>query len=87
MIYDITSQESFNHVNDWLNEVNRYAAEGTVKILIGNKCDKPNRVVSFEKGQDYAESLGIPFLETSAKNALNIEEAFVKIATTLMELR
>lgn len=51
MVYDITNEESFNHVNDWLNEVNRYAAEGTIKILVGNKCDKPNRVVPTAKGE------------------------------------
>merc|ERR1711997_141721 len=39
LVYDITDRESFSHVNDWLNEVNRYVNESTCKILIGNKCD------------------------------------------------
>lgn len=87
MVYDITNEESFNHVNEWLNEVNRYAAEGTVKILVGNKCDKPNRVIPTEKGQAYADGLGIPFLETSAKESKNVEESFLTIANALMELK
>mmetsp|Transcript_35141 Transcript_35141/g.71640 ORF Transcript_35141/g.71640 Transcript_35141/m.71640 type:complete len:131 (+) Transcript_35141:108-500(+) len=43
MVYDVTNQESFNHVADWLTEVNRYASEGTCKLLVGNKSDRPDR--------------------------------------------
>ena len=35
-----TVMESFNHVNDWLTEVNKFAPEDTCKLLVGNKCDK-----------------------------------------------
>ena len=40
MVYDVTNMESFNHVNDWLTEVNKFAPEDTCKLLVGNKCDK-----------------------------------------------
>jgi len=43
MVYDVTSVESFDHVNDWLNEVNRYASEGTCKLLVGNKNDRQDK--------------------------------------------
>ena len=43
MVYDVTSTESFNHVSDWLTEVNRYASEGTCKLLLGNKSDRADR--------------------------------------------
>ena len=46
MVYDVTSQDSFNHVADWLTEVNRYASEGTCKLLVGNKSDREDRTVS-----------------------------------------
>jgi Ras-related protein Rab-1A len=51
MVYDVTNQESFDHVNDWLSEVNRYASEGTCKLLVGNKSDKPEKVVSSDKAR------------------------------------
>ena len=51
MVYDITNQESFNHVKDWLTEVNRYAPEGTGKLIVGNKCDKLDRLVPAQKAQ------------------------------------
>lgn len=40
MVYDVTNMESFNHVNDWLAEVNKFAPEDTCKLLVGNKSDK-----------------------------------------------
>ena len=43
MVYDVTNAESFGHVNDWLNEVNRYASESTCKLLVGNKNDMENK--------------------------------------------
>ncbi|ETV66537.1 hypothetical protein H257_16979 [Aphanomyces astaci] len=88
MVYDVTSQESFDHVNDWLNEVNRYASEGTCKLLVGNKSDMTTKkVVSFESAKAFADSLAIPFLETSAKNAQNVEEAFLTMASELITIR
>lgn len=88
MVFDTTSTESFDHVSDWLKEVNRYAAEGTAKLLVGNKCDRTaNRVVSEAQAQEFANELGIPFLETSAKSAKNVEEAFLTMAGELIRQR
>ena len=88
MVFDVTSTESFDHVNDWLKEVNRYAAEGTVKLLVGNKCDRSaDRVVSEEQAKEFAQELGIPYIETSAKSAQNVEEAFLTMAGELIRQR
>lgn len=87
MVYDVTSLESFKHVNDWLLEVNRYAAETTVKLLVGNKCDREDRIVSTEMATKYAESLNMKFLETSAKFDTNVLSTFETIASQLMAER
>ena len=87
MVYDVTNNESFEHVSDWLTEVNRYANEGTCKLLVGNKSDMEDKVVTTETAKEYADGLGIPFLETSAKNATNVEEAFLTMAGELIRLR
>ena len=45
------------------------------KLLVGNKCDLTNKkVVDYTSAKEYADQLGIPFLETSAKNATNVEQ-------------
>jgi len=88
MVYDVTSTESFHHVNDWLKEVNRYAAEGTSKLLVGNKSDRTaDKVVTAEQAKEFADELGIAFLETSAKSAKNVEEAFLTLASELIKQR
>ncbi|KAG2598426.1 hypothetical protein PVAP13_5KG366500 [Panicum virgatum] len=72
VVYDVTDQESFNNVKQWLNEIDRYASENVNKLLVGNKCDlAESRAVSYEAGKALADEIGIPFLETSAKDACN----------------
>lgn len=81
IVYDVTEMESFNNVKQWLNEIDRYANESVCKLLVGNKCDMvENKVVSTETAKAFAEELGIPFLETSAKDSINVEQAFLTMA-------
>lgn len=87
LVYDVTNPESFNHIQDWLNEVKRYANENTCMLLIGNKNDRTDKHVETAEGKKFAESLGMPFLETSAKTAENVEDAFSQMAGTLIKLR
>jgi Ras-related protein Rab-1A len=84
-VYDVSNQESFEHVQDWLQEVNRYASPGTVKLLIGNKSDRSDRVVTTEQGEAFASNLDMPFLETSAKTSENVEAAFLAMASELIK--
>ena len=39
LIYDITDKESFKNIENWLTEVEKYADENIVKMLVGNKND------------------------------------------------
>jgi len=88
MVYDVTSAESFDHVEEWLSEVDRYANENTAKLLIGNKADLiDEKQVSEETAQKFADKLGIPFLETSAKTATNVDQAFLTMAKELIKAR
>jgi Ras-related protein Rab-1A len=62
----------------------RYACENVNKLLVGNKSDlTAKRVVSTDAAKEFAESLGIEFLETSAKNAANVETAFMMMAAQI----
>ncbi|KAF9597167.1 hypothetical protein IFM89_016155 [Coptis chinensis] len=84
VVYDVTDQESFNNVKQWLNEIDRYASENVNKLLVGNKCDLTNKkVVSYETGKAFADEIGIPFMETSAKSSTNVEQAFMAMAAEI----
>ncbi|EJW85586.1 member Ras oncogene family RAB1A [Wuchereria bancrofti] len=84
VVYDITDQESFNNVKQWLQEIDRYACENVNKLLVGNKCDLIiRRAVEHSAAKEYADQLGIPFLETSAKSSTNVEQAFLTMASEI----
>jgi len=69
-----------------LQEIDRYATEGVNKLLVGNKSDMSDKkVVEYTVAKEFADSLGIPFLETSAKNASNVEQAFLTMARQIKE--
>jgi len=88
LVYDTCDRESFAHIDDWLNEVNKYVNENTCKILVGNKCDlTAERQVSTEEAKKKAEDLGIAFVETSAKDATNVDTAFQMMSHELINKR
>jgi Ras-related protein Rab-1A len=81
IVYDITDRDSFDNVKQWLNEIDRYACENVNKLLVGNKSDLDSkRQVDFDEAKAFADERGIPFLETSAKSAINVEKAFLTMA-------
>lgn len=84
VVYDVTDQESFNNVKQWLQEIDRYACDNVNKLLVGNKCDlTTKKVVDYTTAKEYADTLNIPFLETSAKNSTNVEQAFMTMAAEI----
>jgi len=81
IVYDVTDLESFENTKKWLSEIDRYANENTKKLIMGNKCDLIDRkAVEYSTAKEFADSLGIPLIEVSAKSAVNVDQAFESIA-------
>jgi len=81
LVYDVTDEKSFNNIRTWHANVEQHASDGVNKILIGNKADdEEKRNVSYDRGKALADELGIRFMETSAKQNINVEEAFFNLA-------
>ena len=80
--YDVTNGDSFVNTKRWIEEVKKNCGDDGVPIvLVGNKCDAPNRVVSTNDQKEYAKLMNLNFFETSAKENINVDE--VKILEIL----
>jgi len=86
LCYDITRRATFEHLTGWLDEVRQHSGGELVIMLVGNKCDlEERRAVTYEEGRKFAEENGLFFLETSAKTAENVDEAFLKTAQVIYD--
>lgn len=85
LVYDCTDRRTFDHLLDWLREVDRYANEDADRVIVGNKSDAPpaSRAVDTATGKFFAENLGVSFYETSAKSGSNIEGLFMNLAESI----
>lgn len=88
LVYDITRRGTFENLKKWLKELREFGSSDMVIVLVGNKCDLGNsrREVNLEDGQSLAQLENISFLETSAKENLNVEEAFLQMINKIHEI-
>eukprot|EP00262_Sarcandra_glabra_P008771 TRINITY_DN2249_c1_g1_i1.p1 TRINITY_DN2249_c1_g1~~TRINITY_DN2249_c1_g1_i1.p1 ORF type:complete len:227 (+),score=26.02 TRINITY_DN2249_c1_g1_i1:125-805(+) len=87
LVYDITKRQSFDHIPRWLEELRSHADKNIVIILIGNKTDlEDQRAVPTEDAKEFAQQEGLFFLETSALEATNVENAFSTVLTEIYNI-
>ncbi|CAF2128690.1 unnamed protein product [Rotaria magnacalcarata] len=85
IVFDLTDLESFDNIKKWLTEIERNGNEDAKKLLVGNKCDlTAKRVVDYAKAKEFADSLHIPYIETSAKDSNNVEQTFKHMIDPIM---
>ena len=77
IVFDLTKRESYEHVQKWISDINRYAKENVLKFLIGNKADLINeKKVSYEEARALASQMKATYFNVSAKRNENINEFF-----------
>ena len=77
LVYDCTNRESFKAIDEWYGQISsNIDGARVIVMLLGNKCDLPNREVSFNEGMEFARQRNFGFLEVSAKNGTNIRNSF-----------
>ena len=87
LVYDISSRESFQKVEDWLNELETYSTNhDLIKMLVGNKCDKEaDRRVTKEEGLKCARKYQMMFIEASAKTKEGVTVAFEELGEKIIQ--
>ena len=89
LLFDVTSEETFTSVSNWMKDVkdnsnktitNDANNQSDISLyLIGNKIDKPDRVITREKAEEMARSLGMKYFEVSCKINMNIPEVMARM--------
>ena len=75
LVYDCNDIDSFNKIEYWYDQIAKYAEKDCIVLLIGNKVDLEKKVTT-QEGEDMALKYDWGFIETSAKDSININEAF-----------
>lgn len=81
IVYDVTKKSTFEHITNWLKNINEMAEKNCITYLIGNKIDlldsnNNSREVSVEEAQKYAKDNGLKYYETSALTSVRINDCF-----------
>ena len=80
LVFDVTSNSSFEHIKNWIEQIKEEANERIIIYLVGNKIDcSNNRVISNEEGKKLSNEFGLKYFETSAKNNENVESTFLEL--------
>mmetsp|Transcript_57195 Transcript_57195/g.117063 ORF Transcript_57195/g.117063 Transcript_57195/m.117063 type:complete len:215 (-) Transcript_57195:253-897(-) len=87
LVYDIAKHLTFENVDRWLKELRDHADQHIVIMLVGNKSDLRHlRAVPTEDAKGYAETRKLSFIETSALDSTNVDQAFQTILTEIYRL-
>jgi small GTP-binding protein len=82
LVYDRSNPDSFNRVDYWLKEVKR-ACGNVPLVLVANKADLEAKV-QLEQGKAVAEEHSLIFVETSAKDDVNVDFAFSELSKLIL---
>lgn len=84
LVFDCGRMDSFQHIQDWYDDVMSYGDKSTKCILVANKIDRESsRQISSRMAQEWAQKNGIMYIETSAKTGVGVEDAFTSLASAI----
>lgn len=88
LLFDITNRRSFQNVHNWLEEAQSHVQpHNIVFLLVGHKCDlEAQRQVTQHEAEKLAGAYGMRYVETSARESINVEKAFVDLTKDIFEL-
>ncbi|XP_054721530.1 ras-related protein Rab-21-like [Uloborus diversus] len=87
LVYDITDEDSFKKVKNWVKELRQMLGEDVCLSIAGNKTDlEKDRAVPVGEAESYAASVKAKHFTTSAKLNRGIEELFLDLTRRMMEV-
>ena len=86
LVYDVNDEVSFTKIKDWIEQITSNISQDELSlVLLGNKSDIKERIISKERGQEMADNLKVKYYETSALNGTGIDEAFEGLTKEIMK--
>eukprot|EP00826_Nyctotherus_ovalis_P007106 TRINITY_DN11752_c0_g1_i2.p1 TRINITY_DN11752_c0_g1~~TRINITY_DN11752_c0_g1_i2.p1 ORF type:complete len:215 (-),score=33.48 TRINITY_DN11752_c0_g1_i2:47-691(-) len=86
MVFSISDRNSFENLNKWVREYDENCGDDeALMMLVGNKVDLNDRVVTSEEANDYAKKHSMLYTEVSAKTSYGIKDLFVELAFKVVE--
>jgi small GTP-binding protein len=91
LVYDVSEPKSLENVEYWIKNIKANASESVHIALVGNKIDLRDDIkdgkpcIDTEKGKEVAASFEVSFYETSAKDSLNVDEAFMTLIAEISQ--
>ena len=86
LVYDVTKRNSFEGIKNWVKQIKDLVSSRVNVVLIGNKIDlEDKREVKTEEGEQLGKEFNYQFFETTAKDGVNINEAFEALIKSIAE--
>ena len=85
LVFALDDKDSFEDIGNWIHDLHTLAAPNAAALLVGNKCDIPDRQVTQSEAEAFAERHGLSYLETSAKDGTNVRETFIRLARSIRD--
>lgn len=86
LTYDVTDENSFKNIRNWVKQIEQNAQTNVCKVLVGNKCDRDDRKISYDDGAKLASEFKMQFFETSAKSNYNVNETFTFLTKEILSV-
>jgi len=88
IVFAVNNIKSFEDITTYREQIKRIKdAEEVPMVMVGNKCDLPTRQVDMQQARDVARNYGIPFIETSAKTRMGVDDAFYTLVREIKKDR
>jgi len=86
VVFDVTNQESFNNLDDWIQSLYEIRGSEVPMILIGNKIDlEAERIISDQQAIDFAKKYNAKTIFTSAATGERVEDCFRDLIMTIVK--
>lgn len=85
IVYDSSQPDTFAHLGQWLEDIRNHGSDQLEVLIVANKCDLLVERVDPAVAKEWAQRNGCDFIQSSAKNSINVDQAFEGLANKFID--